>query len=84
MTAKSTLGRKVAEGKALDEPRLGEKMSETQHLKRITELKASCVTAHLAFLNSDHTNCQATDADFLKAKSAYEKALADFHAAIRK
>ena len=54
----------------------GETMNETEHQKLITQLKASCVAAHLAFLNAEHTNCEAADDDYIRAKSDYEKALA--------
>jgi len=79
MKSKNTFGGKVAEARSLVSPRLGETMNETEHQKLIAKLKASCVATHLAFIDAeltDHAARQAADDDYIKAKSAYEKALA--------
>jgi hypothetical protein len=52
-------------------------MNETEHRKLIAKQKASVVVTHLAFVSADHTNCSAAKDAFVKAKSTYEKALAD-------
>ena len=59
-------------------------MKEAEHLKLIIKLNATCVAAHLAFLNADHTNSRAANDAYVKAKSACDISRAAYQLAFSK
>lgn len=70
-------GKKIADARTSGNSRLGETMSDPENILLINKLKAACVDAHLAFINADHATRPDCNDAYVKAKSAYDKALAD-------